>query len=197
MSIFPIKILLATDGSREAELAGQTAADLAQKTDSDLHVVHVLASPLATHDPSSFEPEVWARLEERAKDPGGCGGQDRGLWGKGGRLSPHNRASSGGDSRLSRGDRSGSDRDGRSGGRRDKEGAYGQRLRRGFPARTLPCVGGARLRPLSRTLRTVLYSPECVEEAFCELRPNGVVRSSLRKVRKIVHLGDAPSSDAC
>jgi nucleotide-binding universal stress UspA family protein len=82
MSIFPIKILLATDGSREAELAGQTAADLAQKTDSDLHVVHVLASPLATHDPSSFEPEVWARLEERAKDPGGCGGQDRGLWGK-------------------------------------------------------------------------------------------------------------------
>jgi len=65
MSIFPTKILLATDGSREAELAGQTAADLAQKTDSELHVVHVLASPLATHDPSSFEPEVWARLEQR------------------------------------------------------------------------------------------------------------------------------------
>jgi nucleotide-binding universal stress UspA family protein len=65
MSIFPTKILLATDGSREAELAGRTAADLAQKTDSELHVVHVLASPLATHDPSSFEPEVWARLEQR------------------------------------------------------------------------------------------------------------------------------------
>jgi hypothetical protein len=28
MSIFPTKILLATDGSREAELAGQSAADL-------------------------------------------------------------------------------------------------------------------------------------------------------------------------
>ena len=67
MSIFPTKILLATDGSREAELAGQTAADLAQKTDSELHVVHVLASPLATHDPSSFEPEVWARQEERER----------------------------------------------------------------------------------------------------------------------------------
>ena len=67
MSIFPTKILLATDGSREAELAGQTAADLAQKTDSELHVVHVLASPLATRDPSSFEPEVWARLEERER----------------------------------------------------------------------------------------------------------------------------------
>src|SRR5918993_5844893 len=106
---------------------------------------------------------------ERAKDPGGCGGEDRGLWGKGGRLSPHNRASRRGDGRLSRGDRSGSDRHGCSGGRRDKEGAYGQRLRRGFPARTLPRVGGARgVRPLSRTLGTVLYSPKCVEGEFCE-----------------------------
>ena len=67
MSIFPTKILLATDGSREAELAGQTAADLAQKTDSELHVLHVLASPLVTHDPSSFEPEVWARLQQRER----------------------------------------------------------------------------------------------------------------------------------
>jgi nucleotide-binding universal stress UspA family protein len=67
MSIFPTKILLATDGSREAELAGQTAADLANKTDSELHVLHVLASPLATHEPSSFEPEVWARLEQRER----------------------------------------------------------------------------------------------------------------------------------
>jgi nucleotide-binding universal stress UspA family protein len=40
MSIFPTKILLATDGSREAELAARTAADLAQKTHSELHVVH-------------------------------------------------------------------------------------------------------------------------------------------------------------
>src|ERR687897_202572 len=106
---------------------------------------------------------------ERAKDPGGCGGEDRGLWGSGGRLSPHNRASSSGDSRLSRGDRSGSDRHGRSGGRRDKEGAYGQRLRLGFPARSLPRVGGARVRPLSRTLRTVLYSPKCLEGEFSEV----------------------------
>ncbi len=41
MSIFPTKVLLATDGSREAELAARTAADLAQKTSSELHVVHV------------------------------------------------------------------------------------------------------------------------------------------------------------
>ena len=76
MSIFPTKILLATDGSREAELAARTAADLAKKTDSELYVLHVLALPLDTHDPSSFEPEVLARLEERAEDPGGCGGDD-------------------------------------------------------------------------------------------------------------------------
>src|SRR5829696_6937570 len=100
---------------------------------------------------------------ERAKDPGGCGVEDRGLWGKGGRLSPHNRASRRGDSRLSRADRSGSDRDGSSGGRRDKEGAYGQRIGLGCPPRTLPRVGGARVRPLWRTLGTVLYSPKCLE----------------------------------
>ena len=67
MSIFPTKILLATDGSRQAEVAAQTAADLAQKTDSELHVIHVLALPLDTHDPSSFEPDVWARLEQRER----------------------------------------------------------------------------------------------------------------------------------
>jgi nucleotide-binding universal stress UspA family protein len=40
MSIFPTKILVATDGSKEAELAATTAANLAQKTGSELHVVH-------------------------------------------------------------------------------------------------------------------------------------------------------------
>jgi nucleotide-binding universal stress UspA family protein len=42
MSIFPTKILLSTDGSSEAELAARTAVDLSQKTDSELHVIHVL-----------------------------------------------------------------------------------------------------------------------------------------------------------
>ena len=41
MSIFPTKILLATDGSREAELAAATAADLAKSTGSELHVLYV------------------------------------------------------------------------------------------------------------------------------------------------------------
>jgi nucleotide-binding universal stress UspA family protein len=36
MSIFPTTILVATDGSEEAQLAATTAADLAQKTRSHL-----------------------------------------------------------------------------------------------------------------------------------------------------------------
>ena len=39
MSIFPAKILLATDGSKDADLALSTAVDLATSTDSELHVV--------------------------------------------------------------------------------------------------------------------------------------------------------------
>jgi nucleotide-binding universal stress UspA family protein len=41
MSIFPTTILLATDGSEEAQLAAASAADLAEKTNSDLHVLTV------------------------------------------------------------------------------------------------------------------------------------------------------------
>ena len=41
MSIFPAKILLATDGSEDAELALQTAADIATSTKSELHVITV------------------------------------------------------------------------------------------------------------------------------------------------------------
>ena len=67
MSIFPTKILLTTDGSEDAELATNTAVNLAQETGSELHVVHVLALPLDTHDPSSFEPEVRQQLEARAR----------------------------------------------------------------------------------------------------------------------------------
>jgi nucleotide-binding universal stress UspA family protein len=49
MSIFPTKILLATDGSREASLAVTTAADLAKSTGSELHIVHVGEMPLVYH----------------------------------------------------------------------------------------------------------------------------------------------------
>jgi nucleotide-binding universal stress UspA family protein len=49
MSIFPTRILVATDGSREAQLALTTAADLAKSTDSELHVVHVGELPIIYH----------------------------------------------------------------------------------------------------------------------------------------------------
>jgi nucleotide-binding universal stress UspA family protein len=68
MSIFPTKILLATDGSKDAELARTTAVDLAT-TDSELHVVYV-ASGLPpyvgylSHDDRI--PEVVEQLRKRA-----------------------------------------------------------------------------------------------------------------------------------
>jgi nucleotide-binding universal stress UspA family protein len=43
MSIFPTRILLATDGSGEAQLAASTAADLANATNSELHLLSVAA----------------------------------------------------------------------------------------------------------------------------------------------------------
>jgi nucleotide-binding universal stress UspA family protein len=45
MSVFPTRILLATDGSPEAELANVTAVDLANSTNSELHVVTVARNP--------------------------------------------------------------------------------------------------------------------------------------------------------
>ncbi|MDQ3913655.1 MAG: universal stress protein [Actinomycetota bacterium] len=41
MSIFPARILLATDASEDAQLALSTAVDLANSTNSELHVVTV------------------------------------------------------------------------------------------------------------------------------------------------------------
>lgn len=49
MSIFPTKIVLATDGSEEAELAARTAADLATSTRSELHVAIVFAESAYVH----------------------------------------------------------------------------------------------------------------------------------------------------
>ena len=68
MSIFPTKILLATDGSSEAQLAATTAADLANATTSELHVVHVgefLPTFLAQTelDPSQLEREAREQLD--------------------------------------------------------------------------------------------------------------------------------------
>ena len=77
MSIFPTTILLATDGSKEAQLAATTAADLTQKTNSELHVVTVGPDyPLyeLPEHPAEFEDvlrenrrEAKEMLEQQAK----------------------------------------------------------------------------------------------------------------------------------
>jgi nucleotide-binding universal stress UspA family protein len=63
MSIFPTKVVLATDGSKDAELAALTAADLATSTNSELHVVTV-AGGRAYHTEVREEVED---LQQRAE----------------------------------------------------------------------------------------------------------------------------------
>jgi nucleotide-binding universal stress UspA family protein len=67
MSIFPTRILVATDGSREAELALTTAADLAKSTDSELHVVHVGEVPLVYHPERHAYRAVYEEHEKEAQ----------------------------------------------------------------------------------------------------------------------------------
>jgi Universal stress protein family len=69
MSIFPTKILLATDASKEASLAATTAADLAKSTGSELHVLHVGAGhPLyEASGVSGITGRCWRRRDERPK----------------------------------------------------------------------------------------------------------------------------------
>ena len=65
MSIFPTKILLATDGSRDAELARTTAVDMANSTDSEVHVVTV-APGYPSYDIRN--PAVVEQLRKQAQD---------------------------------------------------------------------------------------------------------------------------------
>ncbi len=65
MSIFPTKILLATDGSQEATLAARTAIDIADKTGSELHVVLVgLSAGLVGMGPAEIADIPGPRQEE-------------------------------------------------------------------------------------------------------------------------------------
>jgi nucleotide-binding universal stress UspA family protein len=54
MTVFPTRVLLATDGSQDAALATQSAIELCEKTGSELHVVHV----------GEFLPTLYAYTEE-------------------------------------------------------------------------------------------------------------------------------------
>jgi nucleotide-binding universal stress UspA family protein len=56
VSIFPTKILLATDGSKDAEIAATAAGDLSKRTQAELHVVHAWR-PLPHYAYPSLVPE--------------------------------------------------------------------------------------------------------------------------------------------
>jgi nucleotide-binding universal stress UspA family protein len=58
MTIFPTKILVATDGSPEAALAAQTAAHIADETGSELHVVYVRPRKAPIQAGDHIGPEV-------------------------------------------------------------------------------------------------------------------------------------------
>jgi nucleotide-binding universal stress UspA family protein len=69
MSIFPTKILLAIDGSEDAALAARTAIDLADKTGSELHVVHArLMLPWTGYSPAETPAPGSAVDEEQARE---------------------------------------------------------------------------------------------------------------------------------
>src|SRR5918994_6831148 len=65
MSIFPRRIRLATDGSREALLPRPTAIDMAESTNSELHLVTV-APGYPSYDVRN--PSVAEQLREQAED---------------------------------------------------------------------------------------------------------------------------------
>jgi nucleotide-binding universal stress UspA family protein len=84
MSIFPTKVLVATDGSEDSQLAARTAVELVQKTSSELHVVYVLPWPdkgmrdLWGFDASArdaAEPRGRARLKELVEGIETSGGE--------------------------------------------------------------------------------------------------------------------------
>ena len=71
MSIFPTKVLLATDGSKEAQLAATTAADLAKRTGSELHFVHVGHMPPLYYESSgawALDPDLRGKIAERPEE---------------------------------------------------------------------------------------------------------------------------------
>jgi nucleotide-binding universal stress UspA family protein len=71
MSIFPTRILLATDGSKEAQLATLRAVDLAQRTDSELHVVHVgVVSTLLVSYPGTlgYHGKLYEQIQEQSRE---------------------------------------------------------------------------------------------------------------------------------
>jgi nucleotide-binding universal stress UspA family protein len=71
MSLFPRRILLATDGSEEAELAALRAVELTESTDSELHVVHVGVVPsFLRSDPGTrgYDGKLYEQFEKESRE---------------------------------------------------------------------------------------------------------------------------------
>jgi nucleotide-binding universal stress UspA family protein len=70
VKIFPAKILLATDGSEEAELAARTAIDLAESTGTELHVVYVERLPNFLDGPGTigYDHLLYEKYEQEARE---------------------------------------------------------------------------------------------------------------------------------
>ena len=70
VKVFPAKILLATDGSEEAELAARTAIDLAESTASELHVVYVERVPNFLDGPGTigYDSPLYDKHEEEGRE---------------------------------------------------------------------------------------------------------------------------------
>jgi nucleotide-binding universal stress UspA family protein len=78
VSVFPTKILLATDGSKDAELAATTAADLANSTNSELHLATVAggrAYTQASEEVEDLKQEAQKVVEEQKKKVEEAGGK--------------------------------------------------------------------------------------------------------------------------
>ncbi len=67
MSIFPTKILLATDGSQESHLAAQAAAELSRDTGSEVHVGYVVPSPTELRGHHLYSEEVMRSVLDQAE----------------------------------------------------------------------------------------------------------------------------------
>jgi nucleotide-binding universal stress UspA family protein len=67
MSYSPRAILLATDGSDEAGLAAQAAAELSKATDSEVHITYDLPTESQLIGPHAYTDEIRESLIEQAE----------------------------------------------------------------------------------------------------------------------------------
>jgi universal stress protein family protein len=154
MGLFPTRILLATDGSEEAELAALRAVDLAERTDSELHVVHIGVVPsFLRSDPGThgYDGKLYEQFEEESREL-----LRKQTWREGGRrhcsrVSPQDGGGGPGGCGFGQGARGGPDHHGLPGPQGDKEGHRGEYLRCGYPPRSLPSARGALARERPRS----------------------------------------------